>query len=212
MPFYLGIMTLPKSLVVVPAVLMLCVLSSCSIQKRTTAPGWHVENAPKVFRQAGPSNSLSLDVKFEPPALQRLDRLPPRALSWTTSTLPTDTSAVDAKVKSQVTGALRKEIRVREKLLMFPRGPLSAWRKAEAEKRHNSAEQICKEQGLYLSEVAPDEFARVEKLRYPSRDTMKELKRRKTSTVVVLVLLSIGAIAYFLYLLSSLLANPWGGG
>jgi len=194
------------------ALLACAMLTGCSVQKRTTAPGWHVEKASGWFRQAGPSNSLTPQVKPDLPTLTRMDRLPPRALSWTTSTLPTDTSAVDAKVKSQVTGALRKEIRVREKLLMFPRGPLSAWRKAEAEKRHNSAEQICKEQGLYLSEVAPDEFARVEKLRYPSRDTMKELKRRKTSTVVVLVLLSIGAIAYFLYLLSSLLANPWGGG
>ena len=203
-------LSLPAAAVL--ALLACAMLTGCSVRKRTTAPGWHVEKASGWFRQAGPSNSLTPQVKPDLPTLTRMDRLPPRALSWTTSTLPTDTSAVDAKVKSQVTGALRKEIRVREKLLMFPRGPLSAWRKAEAEKRHNSAEQICKEQGLYLSEVAPDEFARVEKLRYPSRDTMKELKRRKTSTVVVLVLLSIGAIAYFLYLLSSLLANPWGGG
>ena len=205
-------MTLLKSLAGWFAVLAVLWLTGCSVQKRTTAPGWHVEKASRVSRQAGPSSSLTPQVKPDLPTLTWMKRLPPRALDWTTSTFLADTSAVDAKVKSQVTGALRKEIRVREKLLMFPRGPLSAWRKAEAEKRHNRAEQICKEQGLYLSEVAPDEFARVEKLRYPGRDTMKELKRRKTSTVVVLVLLSIGAIAYFLYLLSSLLANPWGGG
>lgn len=47
MPIYLGLMTLPKSLVAVLAVLMLCVLSGCSVQKRTTAPGWHIERASR---------------------------------------------------------------------------------------------------------------------------------------------------------------------
>ena len=68
MPFYLGIMTLPKSLVVVLAVLMLCVLSGCSVQKRTIAPGWHVEKRGKV----------STKQKFQPPNVShKLVRIAP---------------------------------------------------------------------------------------------------------------------------------------
>ena len=194
------------------ALLACAMLSSCSVQKRTTAPGWHVEKASGVFRQAGPSNSLSLDVKSESSALQRLERLPPRALDWTTSTLPTDTSAVDAKVKRQVTSALRREIRVREELLMFTRLPpsVSELKKADAEKWHNRAEQICKEQGQFLSEVAPDEFARLESLRYPSRDTMKELKQRKKRRAVAGSTFVLVFTVLLLFLLAIATHNPWG--
>ena len=203
-------MTLPKSLVVALPVLMLCVLSSCSVQKRTTALGWHVEKAPSLFHRAGPSTSLTLDVKAELPALQRMNRLPPRALDWTTSRLPADTSAVDAKVKKKVRRALRREIRIREDLLMFPLGSAIGLRKREAEKWHDRAEQICNEQGQFLNEVAPDEFARLESLRYPGRETLQELKTRKTLTVVVSVLLSLGAIAYVLFLIA--LGSAFAGG
>ena len=47
MPIYLRLMTLPKSLVVVPAMLACALLLSCSVQKRTTAPGWHIERASR---------------------------------------------------------------------------------------------------------------------------------------------------------------------
>ena len=204
-------MTLPKSLVCWFAVLAVLWLTGCSVQKRTTAPGWHVEKAPSLFHQiGGPSASLTLDVKAELPALQRMNRLPPRALDWTTSRLPADTSAVDAKVKKKVRRALRREIRIREDLLMFPLGSAIGLRKREAEKWHDRAEQICKEQGQFLNEVAPDEFARLESLRYPGRETLQELKTRKTLTVVVSVLLSLGAIAYVLFLIA--LGSAFAGG
>lgn len=204
-------MTLPKSLVCWFAVLAVLWLTGCSVQKRTTAPGWHVEKAPSLFHQiGGPSASLTLDVKAELPALQRMNRLPPRALDWTTSRLPADTSAVDAKVKKKVRRALRREIRIREDLLMFPLGSAIGLRKREAEKWHDRAEQICNEQGQFLNEVAPDEFARLESLRYPGRETLQELKTRKTLTVVVSVLLSLGAIAYVLFLIA--LGSAFAGG
>lgn len=40
-------MTSPKPLVVGLAMLTLCVLAGCSLQKRTTAPGWYVERASR---------------------------------------------------------------------------------------------------------------------------------------------------------------------
>ena len=95
---------------------------------------------------------------------------------------------------------------------MFPRGPLSAWRKAEAEKRHSRAEQICKEQGLFLSEVAPDEFAKVEQLRYPGRDTMQELKRAKQIRVFAGVMIVLAVLVAMLFFLAALTTNIWGGG
>lgn len=85
---------------------------------------------------------------------------------------------------------------------MFPLGSAIGLRKREAEKWHDRAEQICNEQGQFLNEVAPDEFARLESLRYPGRETLQELKTRKTLTVVVSVLLSLGAIAYVLFLIA----------
>ena len=204
-------MTLPKSLVVVPAVLMLCVLSSCSIQKRTTAPGWHVENAPKVFRQAGPSNSLSLDVKFEPPALQRLDRLPPRALSWTTSTFAADTSAVNAKVKRQVKRILRREIRLRKRMLMYPRGAFRNEYERSAYELHVRAARKCAAQGQQLSEFAPEEFSQLEHLQDPSRKTMRKLKGRKVVEFLALAV-SLALFAFMMLLVIVFASNPWGGG
>ena len=207
MPFYLEVMTLPKSLVVVLAMLTLCLLSSCSIQKRTTAPGWHVEKAPSLFHQiGGPSSSLTPAVKPEPLALQRLDRLPPRALDWTTSTLPTDTSAVDAKLRKQVTRALQREIELREANLMFPHGLSNGYRKREAEKWHDKAEQRCLEQDQFLNEVAPDEFARLESLRYPSRETMQELKRKKRLIILAPFVVLMAVIALLLPLIAGAIA------
>lgn len=80
MPIYFGIMTLPKSLVVVMAVLMLCVLSGCSVQKRTTAPGWHIERAsrqaPSVQAQSPkPQNNLKRECRDQ----RRLKLVVPRA-------------------------------------------------------------------------------------------------------------------------------------
>jgi len=194
------------------ALLACAMLSGCSIQKRTTAPGWHVEKASRVSRQAGPSSSLTPQVKTDPPTLTRMNRLPPRSVEWKTSAFPADTSVVDAKVKRKVTSALRREIRVREELLMFPRLPssVSELKKADAEKWHNRAEQICKEQGQFLSEVAPDEFARLESLRYPSRDTMKELKQRKKRRAVAGSTFVLVFTVLLLFLLAIATHNPWG--
>ena len=190
MPIYLGLMTLPKSLVAVLAMLTLCLFAGCSVQKRTTAAGWHVEKESGFFRLAGPSSSLTPQVKTDPPTLTRMNRLPPSAVEWTTSAFPVDTSVVDAKVKKKVRSALRREIRMREDLLMFPNRTCSTCGKRyhEAEKWHDRAEQICKEQEQFLNEVAPDEFARLESLRDPSRETMQELKRKKRLTIWALIL------------------------
>ena len=160
-------------------------LSSCSVQKRTTAPGWHVEKRGKVFRQAVPSSSLTPAVMSEPLALQRMNRIPPRALAWKTRTFPADTLVVDAKLRKQVTRALGREIRCREQIVMFPRGLLSGLMKREAEQWHEKAEQICKEQGQFLNDVAPDKFARAERLRYPGQEMRQDLKGRKILLIVV---------------------------
>jgi len=73
-------MTLPKSLVVVPAVLMLCVLSSCSIQKRTTAPGWHVERASRQASTVQVHTPVANDDSKRASRLQRrLEPVVPRA-------------------------------------------------------------------------------------------------------------------------------------
>ena len=211
MPFYLGIMTLPKSLVVVLAMLTSCLLSSCSVQKRTTAPGWHVEKASRVLRQAGPSNSLSLDVKSESPALQRMDRLPPRALSWTTSTFAADTSAVDAKVKRQVKRILRGEIRLRKRMLMYPRGAFRNEYERSAYELHVRAARKCAAQGQQLSEFAPEEFSQLEHLQDPSRKTMRKLKGRKVVEFLALAV-SLAVFAFMMLLVIAFASNPWGGG
>ena len=206
MPIYLGLMTLPKSLVVVLAMLACALLSSCSIQKRTTAPGWHVEEASGWFRQAGPSSSLTPQVKPDLPTLTRMKRLPPRALDWTTSTLLADTLVADAKLRKQVTRALQREIELRELNLMFPHGLSNGLRKREAEKWHDKAEQRCLEQEQFLNEVAPDEFARLESLRYPSRETMQELKRKKRLIILAPFVVLMAVIALLLPLIAGAIA------
>ena len=210
MPFYLGIMTLPKSLVVVPAVLMLCVLSSCSIQKRTTFTGWHVEKAPSLFHQiGGPSSSLTPAVKPEPLALQRLDRLPPRALSWTTRQAPMDTSVVYAKVKRQVKRALRREIQTRKRMLMYPQGLGKNINERVADELHAKAVRQCLAQGKQLNELAPEEFAQLEHLQNPSCQTQRALKVRKFVEIVGWIVLA--AFAFFLIFFAVLLSNYQGG-
>ena len=149
------------------ALLACAMLSSCSVQKRTTAPGWHVEKASGWFRQAGPSNSLTPQVKPDLPMLTRMNRLPPRTLGWTMRRFPADTSAVDAKARRKVKRALRREIRFREQIVMFPRAGAIRLVKPEAiaDLWHDRAERLSGEQGQPLSKVAPDEFARLERLR-----------------------------------------------
>jgi len=199
-------MTLPKSLVVVPAVLMLCVLSSCSIQKRTTAPGWHVEKAPSLFHPiGGPSSSLTPAVRPEPLALQRLDRLPPRALDWTKSRFPADTSAVDAKVKRQVKRALRREIQTRKRMLMYPQGLRKNVNERVADELHAKAVRQCLAQGKQLNELAPEEFAQLEHLQNPSCQTLRALKVRKFVEIVGLIVLA--AFDFFLIFLVVVLSN-----
>jgi hypothetical protein len=212
MPIYLGIMTLPKTLVVVLAMLTLCLLAGCSVQKRTTAPGWHVEKATNLFHQTGPSSCLTPDAKSESPSLARMNRIPPRVLERTTSAFPADTSAVDAELRKQVTRALQREIKKRTALLMFPNGLSSDLRKRKAEKWHDRAEQICKEQGQFLNDVAPDEFAKLESLRYPGRETMKELKRKKKMLIMTIVLSYFVVALASVWYLATFLVNPWGGG
>ena len=68
---------------------------------------------------------------------------------------------------------------------MFPRGLLSGLMKREAEQWHEKAEQICKEQGQFLNDVAPDKFARAERLRYPGQEMRQDLKGRKILLIVV---------------------------
>ena len=197
-------LSLPAAAVL--ALLACAMLTGCSVQKRTTAPGWHVEKASGWFRKAGPSSSLTPQVKPDLPTLTRMKRLPPRALHLTTSTLPADTSAVDAKVKRQVTSALRREIELREANLMFPHGLSNGFRKREAEKWHDKAEQLCLEQEQFLNEVAPDEFARLESLRYPSRETMQELKRKKRLIILAPFVALMAVIALLLPLIAGAIA------
>ena len=188
------------------ALLACAMLLGCSIQKRTIAPGWHVEKASRVSRQAGPSSSLTLPVKPDLPTLTWMKRLPPRALDWTTSTFLADTLVVDAKLKRQVTRALQREIELREANLMFPHGLSYGFRKREAEKWHDKAEQRCLEQEQFLNEVAPDEFARLESLRYPSRETMQELKRKKRLIILAPFVVLMAVIALLLPLIAGAIA------
>ena len=199
-------MTLPKALAGWFAILAVFWITGCSVQKRTTAPGWHVEKASGGFRQAGPSSSLTPQVKPDLPTLTRMKRLPPRALDWTTSTFLADTLVVDAKLRKQVTRALQREIELREANLMFPHGLSNGFRKREAEKWHDKAEQRCLEQEQFLNEVAPDEFARLESLRYPSRETMQELKRKKRLIILAPFVVLMAVIALLLPLIAGAIA------
>ena len=194
-------MTLPKSLVVVLAMLTLCVLSSCSIQKRTTAPGWHVEKASRVFRQAGPSTSLTPPVQPDPTTLTRMKRISPRALDWTTGSFPADTSAVDAKARRKVKRALRREIRFREQIVAFPGAGAIRLVKPEAiaDMWHHRAERISGEQGQPLSKVAPDEFARLEHLRDLDQESMQDLKRKMMIKFLVGLVVMLALLPLFVY-------------
>ena len=199
-------MNLPKDLAGWFAILAVFWITGCSVQKRTTAPGWHVEKASRMSRQAGPSSSLTPAVKPDLPTLTRMKRLPPRALDWTTSTFLADTSVVDAKLRKQVTRALQREIELREANLMFPHGLSNGFRKREAEKWHDKAEQRCLEQEQFLNEVAPDEFARLESLRFPSRETMQELKRKKRLIILAPFVVLMAVIALLLPLIAGAIA------
>ena len=202
-------MTWSKSLVGWIAILAVFWLTGCSVQKRTTTPGWHVEKRGKVFRQAVPSSSLTPAVMSEPLALQRMNRIPPRALAWKTRSFPADTLVVDAKLSKQVTRALRREIRCREQIVMFPRGLSSGAMKCGAERWRDKAEQRCKDHGQFLSEVAPDEFARAERLCYPDQEVRQDLKGRKIFLIVLWSVLA--AYALVLTFLIVLVLGYQGG-
>ena len=159
-----------------------------------------------MSRQAGPSSFLTPQVKPDLPTLTRMKRLLPRALDWTTSTFLADTSVVDAKLRKQVTRALQREIELREANLMFPHGLSNGFRKREAEKWHDKAEQRCLEQEQFLNEVAPDEFARLESLRFPSRETMQELKRKKRLIILAPFVVLMAVIALLLPLIAGAIA------
>ena len=185
------------------ALLACAMLTGCSVQKRTTAPGWHVEKASKVFRQAGPSSSLTPAVRSEPLALKRMNRIPPRALHWTTSTFPADTLVVDAKARRKVKRALRREIRYREQIVMFPSAGAFSLVEPEviADMWHDRAERISGEQGQPLSNVAPDEFARLERLRDPDLETMQDLKAKMVIKVLIGLVVGLALVPILLYAL-----------
>ena len=122
------------------------------------------------------------------------------------STFLADTLVVDAKLRKQVTRALQREIELREANLMFPHGLSNGFRKREAEKWHDKAEQRCLEQEQFLNEVAPDEFARLESLRYPSRETMQELKRKKRLIILAPFVVLMAVIALLLPLIAGAIA------
>ena len=139
-----------------------------------------------------------------------MNRIPARALDWTTRQALIDTSRVNARVKRQVKRALRREIQFREQVLMFPRGLARGLNEWHADNWHERAEARSEAQGQLLSELAPDEFAKLEHLQNPSRETMQKLKTRKTLTVVAILVLSIAAILLVLY--AALLGLAFSGG
>ena len=120
-----------------------------------------------------------------------------------------DTSLINARVKRQVKRALRREIQFRKQVLMFPRGLLRGLNEWHADNWHEKAEARCEGQGQPLSELAPDELAKLEHLQNPSRGTMQKVKTRKTLTVVATVVLLIAAIRLVLY--AALLGMAIGG-
>ena len=74
-------MTLPKSLVGLLAMTAACLLSSCSVQKRTTAPGWHIERASRQALTVQAHSAKSCDKpKLERSHTQRLALVVPRSL------------------------------------------------------------------------------------------------------------------------------------
>ena len=121
-----------------------------------------------------------------------------------------DTSLINARVKRQVKRALLREIQFREQVLMFPRGLLRGLNEWHADNWHEKAEARCKTQGQPLSELAPEELAKLEHLQNPSQETVQKLKMRKTLTVVATVVLFIAAILLVLY--AALLGMAFSGG
>lgn len=74
-------MTLPKSLVGLLAMTAGCLLSSCSAQKRTTAPGWHIERASRHALSVQVHTPKQNDnLLLERSDLQKLTPVVPRAL------------------------------------------------------------------------------------------------------------------------------------
>ena len=74
-------MTLPKSLVGLLAMTAACLLSSCSVQKRTTSTGWHIERSSRQALKVQAHSAKSCDKpKLERSHTQRLALVVPRSL------------------------------------------------------------------------------------------------------------------------------------
>ena len=87
---------------------------------------------------------------------------------------------------------------------MFPRAGAIRLVKPEAiaDLWHDRAERLSGEQGQPLSKVAPDEFARLERLRDPDLETMQDLKAK--TVIKVLAGLVVGLALLPLLLLALL--------
>lgn len=73
-------MTLPKSLVGLFTMTAACLLSSCSVQKRTTSPGWHIERSSRQTLTVQAHSAKSCDKpKLERSHTQRLALVVPRS-------------------------------------------------------------------------------------------------------------------------------------
>ena len=74
-------MTLPNSLVVLLAMTAACLLSSCSVQKRTISPGWHIERSSRQALTVQAHSAKSCDKpKLERSHTQRLALVVSRSL------------------------------------------------------------------------------------------------------------------------------------
>ena len=90
---YLHLVTLPKTLAGWFAILAVFWISGCSVQKRTTAPGWHVEKRGKV----------STKQKFQPPNVShQLVRIAPVKPSPPLISIGPSRRSVERRMSSRV--------------------------------------------------------------------------------------------------------------
>ena len=187
-------------------------MTSCSVQKRTTAPGWHVENASKVFHHSRPVYThLSLTKKELSPTTQK-SLIPMRSKEFRLEKLALDTLAIGSKWKKQVRRFLRHEIKFRERALMFPKGLSAANNLRLADLWHEKAEKQCTEESHDLKDVAREEYNELERLRNPRPEKMEKLKRRRYTIITVVSCCLVIFFVGFISLLASFSQNPWGGG
>ena len=114
-------------------------------------------------------------------------------------------------MKRQVKRILRGEIRLRKRMLMYPRGAFRNEYERSAYELHVRAARKCAAQGQQLSELAPEEFSQLEHLQDPSRKTMRKLKGRKVVEFLALAV-SLAVFAFMMLLVIAFASNPWGGG